>query len=72
VIASEIQTGKKLRMQTIDTVLLQLDLKGEIASDTAASYARGPSRSAPAGPGKSPAPMTTAPRLGGDAGRPWD
>ncbi|MBX9583165.1 MAG: PilT/PilU family type 4a pilus ATPase [Gemmataceae bacterium] len=39
-IYSELQTGKKLRMQTMDSVLLQLYQKGEITYDTAVSYAR--------------------------------
>ncbi len=41
-IYSELQTGKKHRMQTMDSVLLQLYQKGEISYDTAVSLAREP------------------------------
>jgi twitching motility protein PilT len=41
-IFSEMQTGKKHRMQTMDAVLLQLYQKGEITYDTAVSNAREP------------------------------
>ncbi len=39
-IFSEMQTGKKQRMQTMDSVLLQLYQKGEISYDTAVTHAR--------------------------------
>ena len=41
-IYSELQTGKKHRMQTMDSVLLQLYQKGEVSYDTAVSLAREP------------------------------
>jgi twitching motility protein PilT len=41
-IFSEMQTGKKQKMQTMDSVLLQLYQKGEITYDTAVSNAREP------------------------------
>ena len=39
---SEIQTGKKFQMQTMDIALLELYQKGEITYDTAISNARDP------------------------------
>jgi twitching motility protein PilT len=53
-IYSELQTGKKHRMQTMDSVLLQLYQKGEISYDTAVSLAREPNLIRHRGAGESP------------------
>ncbi len=42
VLYSEIQTGRKLQMQTMDSALLELYQKGEITYDLALSHAREP------------------------------
>jgi twitching motility protein PilT len=39
---SEMQTGRKYQMQTMDSALLELYQKGEITYDTAVSQAREP------------------------------